>query len=166
MLFQANKISNAKDCEGHPQKTWHEKPTKSSSKTVSQSYDRKAAGETCRIGALLMVPLTAKTAGILGARELALLKSTATLVNISRGDIVDTQALTATMIAKRIFAAALDVTEPEPLPREHPLLKLENVTIAPHVGSATVQTRRRMAEFSVENLLNGLTGKPLACEVL
>ena len=114
---------------------------------------------------VLMVPLTAETVGMIGARELALLKSTATLVNISRGGIVDTQALTETMIAKRIFAAALDVTEPEPLPREHPLLKLENFTITPHVGSATVQTRRRMAELSVENLLNGLTGKPLACEV-
>ncbi|MCY2980935.1 MAG: D-glycerate dehydrogenase [Planctomycetota bacterium] len=114
---------------------------------------------------VLMVPLTAETVGMIGGRELALLKSTATLVNISRGGIVDTQALTETMIAKRIFAAALDVTEPEPLPREHPLLKLENVTVTPHVGSATVQTRRRMAELSVENLLNGLTGKPLACEV-
>ena len=57
--------------------------------------------------------------------------------------------------------AALDVTDPEPLPRDHPLLSLDNVTIAPHLGSATEQTRQTMAEISVENLMLGLAGKPL-----
>jgi glyoxylate reductase len=62
---------------------------------------------------------------------------------------------------QRIYAAALDVTDPEPLPRDHPLLALENVIIAPHLGSATEQTRTRMAEISIENLFRGLAGQPL-----
>ena len=61
--------------------------------------------------------------------------------------------------AKRIYAAALDVTDPEPLPRDHPLLKLDNVIITPHLGSATEETRRKMAEISVENLFAGLDGR-------
>ncbi len=114
---------------------------------------------------VLIVPLTDATRNMIGQRELALMKPTASLINISRGGVVDTAALTETMLAKRIFAAALDVTEPEPLPRNHPLLQLENVTLTPHLGSATVQTRRRMAELSVENLLAGLDGKPLVCRI-
>ncbi|MDZ4847938.1 MAG: D-glycerate dehydrogenase [Pirellulaceae bacterium] len=110
---------------------------------------------------VLIVPLTDATRNMISYRELALMKPTATLVNIARGGVVDTQALTETMLAKKIFAAALDVTEPEPLPRDHPLLSLNNVTLTPHLGSATVQTRRKMAELSVENLLAGLAGKPL-----
>src|SRR6266699_2261065 len=77
------------------------------------------------------------------------------------GPVVDTDALTEALSARRIYAAALDVTDPEPLPRDHPLLRLDNVTITPHLGSATEQTRRRMAEVSVENLLAGLSGRPL-----
>jgi glyoxylate reductase len=67
--------------------------------------------------------------------------------------------------ARTIFAAALDVTEPEPLPRDHPLLRLDNVIITPHLGSATEQTRRRMAEMSVDNLLAGLSGRSLPFRV-
>jgi glyoxylate reductase len=107
------------------------------------------------------VPLTAETRGNIGARELSLMKSDATLINIARGAVVDTDALTETMAHSRIAAAALDVTEPEPLPRDHPLLVMPNVIITPHLGSATVETRRRMAEISVENLLAGLRGDPL-----
>jgi glyoxylate reductase len=69
--------------------------------------------------------------------------------------------LTEALVQERIAAAALDVTEPEPLPRDHPLLSMPNVVITPHLGSATVETRRRMAELSVENLLAGLDGRPL-----
>jgi glyoxylate reductase len=114
---------------------------------------------------VLLVPLTAETHGLIGRAELARMKPTATLVNIARGPVVDTAALTEALTARRIYAAALDVTDPEPLPRDHPLLRLDNVTITPHLGSATEQTRRRMAEVSVENLLNGLAGKPLAFPV-
>ncbi|MEX0937503.1 MAG: D-glycerate dehydrogenase [Pirellulales bacterium] len=114
---------------------------------------------------VLVVPLTDQTRGLIGRRELALMKPTATLVNIARGAVVDTHALTDALQARRIFAAGLDVTEPEPLPRNHPLLALDNVVLTPHLGSATVETRQRMAELSVENLLVGLRGEPLPCEI-
>lgn len=114
---------------------------------------------------VVIVPLSPQTRNLIGRRELALMKPTATLVNVARGGVVDTAALTEALQAKRIYAAGLDVTEPEPLPRDHPLLLLDNVTLTPHLGSATVQTRRRMAELSVENLLAGLAGRPLTCRI-
>jgi glyoxylate reductase len=110
---------------------------------------------------MLTCPLTAETKGLIGDRALSLMQRTATLINISRGPVVDTDALTRALAERRIAAAGLDVTDPEPLPRDHPLLKLSNVVIAPHLGSATVQTRRRMAEMSADNLLAGLAGRPL-----
>ena len=110
---------------------------------------------------MLCVPLTDQTRGSIGTRELTLMKPDATLINIARGAVVDMKALTAAMTQNRIAAAALDVTDPEPLPRDHPLLALPNVIITPHLGSATVETRRRMAELSVENLLAGLRGEVL-----
>ncbi len=114
---------------------------------------------------VLACPLTAETRNLIDAQALAKMKPSASLVNIARGAIVDTQALYEALRDKRIFSAALDVTEPEPLPRDHPLLALENVTIMPHLGSATVETRVKMAERSVENLLRGLRGEPLLHEV-
>ena len=110
---------------------------------------------------LLSVPLTEKTEGMIGSRELSRMKSTATLVNIARGPVVDTAALTAALQNRGIRSAALDVTDPEPLPRDHPLLAMENVTITPHLGTASEQTRQRMNEISVENLLRGINGEPL-----
>jgi glyoxylate reductase len=114
---------------------------------------------------VLSVPLTAQTHHLIGARELEQMKPTATLINVARGPVVDTAALTEALRQRRIHAAALDVTDPEPLPRDHPLLRMDNVVIAPHLGSATVQTRQRMAEISVENLIAGLEGRPLVHEV-
>lgn len=114
---------------------------------------------------MLCCPMTEETRGLINRQALAKMKPTAALINIARGAVVDTQDLYEALRDKRIAAAGLDVTEPEPLPREHPLLKLPNATIVPHLGSATVQTRRRMAELSVENLLLGLEGKPLKHEV-
>jgi glyoxylate reductase len=110
---------------------------------------------------VLTVPLTGETRGLIGAAELAQMKPTAVLVNVARGPVVDAAALTDALRERRIYAAALDVTDPEPLPRDHPLLALDNVIITPHLGSATEQTRRRMAEMSVENLRAGLAGRPL-----
>lgn len=110
---------------------------------------------------VLTLPLTPDTRGFIGKGELALMKATATLVNVARGAVVDKDALTEALAAKRLFAAALDVTDPEPLPRDHPLLKLDNVIITPHLGSATEETRYKMAELSVQNLFAGLDGKPL-----
>jgi glyoxylate reductase len=110
---------------------------------------------------VLTVPLTPETRGLIGRAELAKMKPTATLVNVARGAVIDKDALTEALATKAIFAAALDVTDPEPLSRDHPLLKLDNVIITPHLGSATEETRRRMAERSIENLFAGLEGKPL-----
>lgn len=114
---------------------------------------------------VLSVPLTEATRGMIGARELSLMKKTAVLVNVARGPVVNTDALTDALERKVIYAAALDVTDPEPLPRNHRLLQLDNVIIAPHLGSATVATRQKMAEMSVQNLLAGLAGKPLSWRV-
>lgn len=114
---------------------------------------------------MLSCPLTSETRGLINAEALARMKPTAILINLARGPIVDTAALTTALQRKQIYAAALDVTDPEPLPRDHPLLSLDNVTIAPHLGSATEQTRQTMAEISVENLMLGLAGKPLRFQV-
>jgi glyoxylate reductase len=105
--------------------------------------------------------LTDDTRGLIGAEQLRRMKPTAILVNIARGPVVDTAALTLALQQRWIYAAALDVTDPEPLPRGHPLLACDNLTIAPHLGSATEQTRRKMAEMSVTNLLAGLANQPL-----
>ena len=110
---------------------------------------------------MLCCPLSTETRGIIGAAALRKMKPTATLVNIARGPVVDMQALCEALQERRIAGAALDVTDPEPLPRDHPLLKLDNLTIAPHLGSATIETRRKMALMSIDNLRAGLAGKPL-----
>jgi glyoxylate reductase len=110
---------------------------------------------------VLTVPLATETRHLIGRSELARMKPTAILINVARGPVVDTAALTEALAARTIYAAALDVTDPEPLPRDHQLLRLDNVIITPHLGSATEQTRQRMAEMSVENLFAGLAGRPL-----
>jgi glyoxylate reductase len=115
---------------------------------------------------VLTVPLTAETRALNGRAAHGRMKPTASLVNVARGAVVDVAALTDVLRERRIHAAALDVTDPEPLPRDHPILGLPNVIITPHIGSATVETRRRMAELSIENLLLGLAGKPLLHPVL
>ena len=114
---------------------------------------------------VLTVPLTPRTRGLIGRPELARMKPTAILVNVARGPVVDTDALTEALTARVIHGAALDVTDPEPLPRDHPLLRLDNVIIAPHLGSATDQTRERMASMSIDNLLAGIAGRSLPFEV-
>ena len=114
---------------------------------------------------VLSLPLTNETRGLIGRDQLSLMKSTAILVNVARGPIVDTEALTEALQTRKIYAAGVDVTDPEPLPRDHPLLTLDNVIVAPHLGSATVQTRQRMAEVSVDNLMAGIEGRPLLHEV-
>lgn len=114
---------------------------------------------------VLTCPLTPQTTRMINERTLAWMKPTAILINIARGAIVDTEEIFKALAEKQIAAAALDVTDPEPLPRNHPLLGLPNVVITPHLGSATIQTRQRMAEVSVQNLLAGLEGKPLLHQV-
>lgn len=113
----------------------------------------------------LNVPLTAETRGMIGREQLALMRPTAFLINAARGAVVDHDALYEALRTRQIAGAALDVTEPEPLPRDHPLLALENLVIAPHLGSATRQTRAAMARMAVDNLVAGLAGQPLTQRV-
>jgi len=105
--------------------------------------------------------LTAETTGLIGARELALMKPTAVLVNTARAEIVDHDALLGALASGRIAAAGLDVFDTEPLPLDDPLLGLPNVILLPHLGSATVGTRARMANIAVDNVLAGLRGERL-----
>ena len=109
----------------------------------------------------LHTPLTDETRGLINADTLGRMKRTAVLVNTSRGPVVDQQALYEALSAKRIFAAALDVTVPEPLPVDHPLLTLENCLIVPHIASASWRTRERMSVMAAENLMAGLKGERL-----
>jgi glyoxylate reductase len=105
------------------------------------------------------VPLSAETKHLFAAREFALMKPTATLVNSARGGVLDQRALTAALRAGRPGFAALDVTDPEPLSPDDPLLALPNVLFAPHLGSATHETRARIATLAAENLLAVLEGR-------
>ena len=107
----------------------------------------------------LHVPLTEQTRGLLGARELGLMKPSAVLVNTARGPVVDQQALYVALRERRLFAAGLDVFQQEPLPADDPLLSLDNVVLLPHLGSASVATRTRMAMMAAENLVAGLHGE-------
>lgn len=105
---------------------------------------------------MLTLPLTEETRGLIGRNELRQMKPTAQLINVARGAIVDTAALTEALAAGWIAGAALDVTEPEPLPERHPLREMSNVFLTPHLGSATRQTREAMGAMAVRNLMAGL----------
>jgi len=125
--------------------------------------------EGCALDALLArsdfvslhLALTPETRGLLGTRELALLRPGAVLVNTARGGILDEGALCAALASGRLAAAALDVFASEPLDPASPLLAAPNLLLTPHIGSASIATRTRMAELAVENLLAGLEGRPL-----
>jgi glyoxylate reductase len=110
-------------------------------------------------------PLTPETRGLIDDAALRQMKPTAYLVNTARGPIVDTDALARALHAGELAGAALDVTDPEPLPGDHPLLGAPNLLVVPHVGSATVATRERMADMAVDNLLAGLAGEPMPNQV-
>jgi glyoxylate reductase len=113
---------------------------------------------------IILTPLSPETRGMFSHKEFSKMKPTAFFVNAARGQIVDTAALVDALTTNKIAYAALDVTDPEPLPADHPLLKLPNVLITPHIGSATTETRTRMAQLTVDNLLAGLAKQPLpAC---
>ena len=114
----------------------------------------------------LHVPLTPTTHNLIGAAELAAMRPTAFLINTSRGDVVDTAALLEALRAGRIAGAGLDVTAPEPIPADHPLLALPNVVVTPHIGSASHATRRRMAMMAVENAIAACQGEPMPSRVV
>ena len=103
--------------------------------------------------------LTEETRHLIGDRELHLMKRDAVLINAARGPVVDTEALTNALREKTIFAAALDVTDPEPIPADHPLVGMSNCLIVPHIASGSVTTRNKMATLAVQNCLAVLNGE-------
>lgn len=107
------------------------------------------------------VPLGKETRHLIGARELSYMKPTAILVNTSRGAVVDQQALYEALKRKQILAAALDVTDPEPMSPDDPMLKLDNVIVLPHIGTQSLTTSTNMSIMGAENLLAGLKGEPM-----
>jgi len=109
----------------------------------------------------LHCPLTENTRGLIGERELGLMKPTAILVNTARGEIVDSAALARALSDGGLGGAALDVTDPEPLPPDDPLLRAPNLTVLPHIGSASRAARESMADLAADNLLAALAGRPM-----
>jgi glyoxylate reductase len=105
--------------------------------------------------------LTDETRGMIGERELKLMKPTAFLVNTARGAVIDTTALERALREGWIAGAALDVTDPEPPPPEHPLLQAPNLLVQPHIASASHEAREAMADLAVDNLRAGLAGEPM-----
>ncbi|MDQ3810655.1 MAG: D-glycerate dehydrogenase [Chloroflexota bacterium] len=113
----------------------------------------------------LHVNLTPETHHMMNAQAFARMKRSAVLVNAARGPVVDPEALYDALKQGVIAAAALDVTEPEPLPGSHPLLTLPNCLIVPHIASASFRTRGEMARIAAENILAGVAGRPLPAAV-
>lgn len=111
-------------------------------------------------------PYSRQTHHLINAEALALMKPTAVLINTSRGGVVDQAELTLALERGLIAGAALDVTDPEPMREDDPLLQLNNVIVVPHIGSATQQTRERMALMAADNLIAGVSGRPLPNAVL
>ena len=106
-------------------------------------------------------PLNDQTRSLFSVEAFRKMKPTAVFINTSRGGVVDQEALYEALVEGEIAAAGLDVTDPEPLPADHPLVSLDNCVILPHIGSATVATRTKMAVMTTENLLAGVEGRPL-----
>jgi glyoxylate reductase len=107
------------------------------------------------------VPLNKETRHLIGAKELSFMKPTAILINTARGTVVDQKALYEVLKRKQILAAALDVTDPEPMSPDDPMLKLENVIVLPHIGTQTLATSTNMSIMGAQNLIGGLRGEPM-----
>ncbi|XP_055709116.1 glyoxylate reductase/hydroxypyruvate reductase-like [Phlebotomus papatasi] len=114
---------------------------------------------------IVSCPLTPETKHLINRDSLGKMKNSSILINVARGEIVDQEALVEALKNGQIFAAGLDVTTPEPLPLDHPLLHLPNCFISPHVGSATIDTRNEMATIAVLNILQALAGVPMICPI-
>ena len=109
----------------------------------------------------LHTPLTPETRHLIDAEALSKMKPNAVLINTARGPVVDSVALYQALKEKRIFGAGLDVTDPEPIPMESPLLTLDNIVIVPHIASASKTTRDQMSRIAAQNLIAGLKGERL-----
>lgn len=114
---------------------------------------------------VIAVTLNPTTKGMFNKEAFAKMKDGAHIVNISRGAVIDTEAMYEVLLNGKLAHAAMDVTDPEPLPGYHKLLSLPNVTVTPHMASATTETRDAMALLTVDNILAGLEGKPMPAQV-
>jgi glyoxylate reductase len=138
---------------------------------VVHAGNGSSSGETlatlleCSDFVSLHCPLTPETYHLIDDAALLRMKPSAILVNTARGPIVDHDALRRALISGQIAGAALDVTDPEPLPRDDPLREAPNLIVVPHIGSATRAARERMADLAVDNLLAGLDGQPMPYQV-
>jgi glyoxylate reductase len=140
-----------------------------SSRSPKPDVEASTGAERAALGELLSrsdhvvvaVPLSEETHHLIGRAEFTTMKDSANLVNIARGPIVDTDALVEALRSGTIRCAGVDVTDPEPLPADHPLLALPNCTVVPHIGSATLRTRNAMAGLAADNLIAGILGEPL-----
>jgi len=113
---------------------------------------------------VLILPLTPETHHLIDAAAIAKMKPGALIVNVARGGVLDPQALYDALAAGYLGGAALDVTEPEPINPDSPLLTLDNCLIVPHTGTTTIETREQMTALCIQNLVNGIEGRPLvAC---
>ena len=139
------------------------------SRSRHEDVERDFGAERCSLDELLErsdfvslhMPLSAETRHMIGAAQLAKMKPSAILINTARGSVLDQAALVDALQEGRIGGAGLDVFEIEPLPPDDPLLKLNNVVLLPHIGSASIATRTKMAVLAAENLVAGLNGAPL-----
>jgi len=114
---------------------------------------------------VILVPYSSETANLITMDQLRLMKKTASLINVARGGIVNEKDLYDALTGGVIWAAGLDVFETEPVPLDHPLLTLPNVVALPHIGSASIRTRTKMAQLAAENLLMSLAGQRPKCLV-
>nr|WP_249315806.1 D-glycerate dehydrogenase [Bacillus sp. FJAT-49711] len=129
--------------------------------------EEKYEAEYCDLDSLLkksdfvvmLTPLTPETEHLIGEREFKLMKKTAFFINVSRGKTVDEKALIRALEDKEIYGAGLDVFQKEPVEKDNPLLKMQNVVTVPHIGSATEKTRDAMMMRAVQNIVAGVTGK-------
>jgi glyoxylate reductase len=128
---------------------------------VDVPFERVSLDELLRRSDIvtLHVTLSSDTRGLIGERELGLMKASAVLINTSRGAVVDQVALTAALADHRIQGAGLDVTAVEPIPPDDPILRLANCIVLPHIASATIPTRSRMAQMAVEAVASAIEGK-------
>lgn len=127
--------------------------------TEDKRFERLDLDEVLSCADIVSVhaPLNDRTRGLIDANALASMKSDAILINTARGPVVDTDALVAALERGHLAGVGLDVTDPEPLPADHPLYGFDRVTIAPHIASATHATRREMARLAVDNVIAVLT---------
>ncbi len=135
-------------------------------KSVNATYVPKLEDLLCQSDFVVLVaPSTPETYHMMSDPQFKAMKTTGIFVNIARGKLVDQDALVAALRDRTIAGAGLDVTDPEPLPRDHPLLTLHNVTLTPHTGSATFHTRMGMVKMTIDNIWAALKGEKMVNEV-